>query len=243
MRVLVLRFDAPLVSFGAPAVDQNGVVQRFPSLSMLTGLLGNALGWDHRDHGALAALQERLRFAARLDRAGEPLVDYQTVFLGADWMVPEKTAWTTHGAIARRAGANDLGTHQRWRHYRADSLTTVVIGLFDGSPSTDELAHALRQPMRPLFIGRKPCLPASRILVRVVEAASLIEALAAEPRTKRSDPGPLAATWWHDEPADGAHGESVEVPVSDERDWRNRVHVGRRLMRIGRVNPAETTHA
>ena len=41
---LLLRLDAPLMSFGAPMVDSNGVIQEFPALSMLTGLLGNALG-------------------------------------------------------------------------------------------------------------------------------------------------------------------------------------------------------
>jgi len=82
MRAIVLRFDAPLVSFGAPAVDQNGVVQPFPALSMLTGLIANALGWEHRESDKLDALQERLRYAARTDRRGEALLDYQTVDLG-----------------------------------------------------------------------------------------------------------------------------------------------------------------
>ena len=35
MRALALRFDAPLVSFGAPAVDQNGFVQLFPGQPVL----------------------------------------------------------------------------------------------------------------------------------------------------------------------------------------------------------------
>ena len=40
VRVLLLRLDAPLVSFGGPMVDHRGVVQRMPALSMITGLLG-----------------------------------------------------------------------------------------------------------------------------------------------------------------------------------------------------------
>ena len=99
MKVLLLRFDAPLVSFGAPMVDHNGIVQSFPALSMLAGLLGNALGWDHRDAVKLAVLQERIRYAARIDRRGEPLVDYQTVDLGQQWMLPRRAGWTRNGCF------------------------------------------------------------------------------------------------------------------------------------------------
>jgi CRISPR system Cascade subunit CasD len=244
VRVLVLRFDAPLVAFGAPAVDHNGVVQLFPALSMLTGLLANALGWHHRNSAKLDALQERLRYAARIDRRGEALVDYQTVDLGADWMDPDQAGWTTHGRIAARGGANSKETHQRWRHYRADSLHTVALTLDDdGDPSLDALASALREPARPLFIGRKCCLPAAPLLVGVYEAEALVELLATLPRPPRADVGRLPATWWDGDDASRAGGASRVVAVTDERDWCSRVHVGRRLMREGHVDPPEPAHA
>lgn len=244
MRVLLLRFDAPLVSFGAPAVDQNGVVQSFPALSMLTGLIANALGWDHRDNVKLEDLQERLRYAARTDRRGEALRDYQTVDLGTDWMLPEKAGWTTRGRIAERRGASGQATHQRYRHYRADSVHSVAVAVVgDAFPSLDDMAAALREPARPLFIGRKCCLPAGPMLVGVIEADSLVGALASTPRVKRADQGLLPAAWWDGDDASRAAGDSRVVPVTDERDWRNRVHVGRRLMREGHVDPPEPGHA
>lgn len=244
MKILVLRFDAPLVSFGAPAVDQNGVVQAFPALSMLTGLIANALGWDHRDAEKLEDIQERLRYAARIDRRGEALVDYQTVDLGMEWMLAENAGWTTRGHIAERAGASGEATHQRYRHYRADSLHTVALTLLgDGPPSPDDVAASLREPVRPLFIGRKCCLPAAPLLLDVVEAVSLVGVLASTPRARRGDDGLLPASWWDGDEEGGSHGDSHVVPVSDERDWRNRVHVGRRLMREGQVDPPEATLA
>jgi len=244
MKALIMRFDAPLVSFGAPAVDQNGVVQPYPALSMLTGLLANALGWHHRDADRLDALQERLRYAARIDRRGEALLDYQTVDLGMDWMLAEKAGWTTRGRIALRAGASGETTHQRYPHYRADSVHTVALTIVgDEPPSLDELAAALREPARPLFIGRKCCLPAGPLLLGVMEASSLVGALATTPRARRADAGPLPASWWDGEDANEAIGDSRVVPVTDERDWRNRVHVGRRLMREGHVDPPEAPHA
>ena len=244
MRVLVLRFDAPLVSFGAPAIDQNGVVQSFPAVSMLTGLIANALGWDHRDVDKLEHLQERVRHAARIDRRGEALLDYQTVDLGQDWMLAEKAGWTTRGRIANRGGASGEGTHQRYQHYRADSVHTIALTLVgDEAPSPDDVAAALQEPERPLFIGRKCCLPAAPILFDVIDAASLVAVLASLPRARRGDPGPLPASWWDGDDATESDGESRVVPVTDERDWRNRVHVGRRLMREGHVSPPEANLA
>lgn len=244
MRALVLRFDAPLVSFGGPMVDQNGVVQTFPGLSMLTGLIANALGWDRRDHERLARLQDRVRFAARVDRRGEALVDYQTVDLGMEWMRPEAAGWTTRGRVAERGGASGEGTHQRYRHYRADSAHTVVLALEgEDAPSLDELAAALRGPARPLFIGRKCCLPAGPLLLDVLEADGLLAVLAAVPRARGADHGLLPATWWDGDDSSAAAGESRVVAVTDEREWRSGVHVGRRLMREGHVNPPEAHHA
>jgi CRISPR system Cascade subunit CasD len=243
MRLLMLRLDAPLISFGAPMIDHHGVVQTFPALSMLTGLLANALGWDHRDVSRLTTLQDRIRYAARVDRRGEALIDYQTVDLGKDWMIPERAGWTTRGSIATRTGANSDGTHQRYRHYRADSVHTVALAL-DGEepPMLLDLQAALREPARPLFLGRKCCLPAAQLVMGIIDAPSLVAALAATPRAERADKGPLYATWWDGDDATQCVGASHVAPVTDERDWRNRIHTGRRLMREGRVNPPQARH-
>lgn len=241
MKVLLLRFDAPLVSFGGPAIDHNGVVQTFPALSMLTGIIANALGWDHRQFDDLDKLQDRLRFAARIDRRGEAFIDYQTVDLGKDWMLSKKAGWTTHGKIASR---NDTGTHQRWRHYRADSVHTIAVSLEgSGPPTLDAIATALREPARPLFIGRKCCLPATPLLLGLVDAPSLLAALATTPRAVRADSGQLLASWWDGDDASVAIGESNLVSTTDERDWRNQIHVGRHLIRVGHIDPPEAAHA
>ena len=54
MEHLILRLEAPLMAFGGETIDNLGVVRRFPSASMLTGLLANALGWLMRDVGCAA---------------------------------------------------------------------------------------------------------------------------------------------------------------------------------------------
>jgi len=227
-----------LVSFGAPMIDQNGVVQSFPTLSMLVGMLANALGWDRRDGARIEALQRRVRYAARIDRQGQILIDYQTVDLSADWLTPEKAGWTTLGQIARRRGASGEATHQRFRHYRADSVHSVALALTDETePTLTVIERALREPARPLFIGRKCCLPAAPIVRGVVETPSLVAALASAPRVERSDEGPLRATWWDGDEDQDAVGPFHVVTVTDERNWQSQIHTGRRVMREGRVNP------
>lgn len=244
MKVLILRFDAPLISFGAPMIDQRGVVQAFPALSMLVGLIGNALGWDHRGAAKLEALQDRIRYAARVDRSGEAVIDYQTVDLGQPWMDPKKAGWTTQGQIAERHGASGDTTHIRHRHYRADSLVTAAVALADeAQPTIDQIAGALQYPARPLFLGRKCCLPASPIFRQIVDAPSLMAALSTVPRdAQRSENGPLRAWWWEGDDATGAARTSHLIAVTDERAWADQVHVGRRFMREGLVDPPAGSH-
>jgi CRISPR system Cascade subunit CasD len=231
MDVLLLRFDAPLMSFGAVVVDQNHPIWRFPGAAMLTGLLGNALGWDHRDADRLHALQDRLRFAARWDAEPERLPDYQTVDLGQDFLTD--TGWTTRGHREdRKGGSAGTGTHIRYRDHWANGVATVALALDgDGEPNLDALEQALRFPARPLFLGRKPCLPAGPLLLGRREAEGVRAALAAEPLADigpRRRPERIPALWPLDE-GPGPHAEERY----DLRDWRNNIHRGSRRYAVG----------
>lgn len=243
---LVLRLDAPLMSFGGVAVDQLGVTEPAPTLSMLSGLAGNALGYDHREADRLQRLQERLRYAVRRDLPGEPLVDFQTVDLGQDFL---REGWTTRGRPASRAGGSaKTGTHIRYRHYWADAVFTVVLDLdpADEAPDLDALAAALARPQRPLFLGRKPCLPSAPLLSGRIAARSLRAALAAVPLHPRvtADADGFEA-WWPRQDGEPAADASAgrAIPVSDLRDWRNQVHTGRRFVWHGRIPREEVPGA
>jgi CRISPR system Cascade subunit CasD len=243
--VLIVRLDAPLLSFGGVAVDNRRPTQEFPSLSLVTGLLGNALGYDHRDPRSLQRLQERVQYAARRDRPGQRLSDFHTVDLGQDHLVA--TGWTTRGEPELRGGASSDTTHIRVREYWADSVYTLALTLqpADEPPDLSRIERALREPERPLFVGRKCCLPAAPLLVRRCTAATLRGALEAEPRIARarwSDPqgAPEALAAWV--PGDeSARGSEREIAVTDERDWENQIVVGRRVVLHTTVNPPEAT--
>ena len=171
--------------------------------------------------------------AARWDVEPLPFVDYHTVDLGQEHLVD--TGWTTRGKAEKRAGGSaKKETHQRWRHYLANGIATVALTLIDISqpPSLDELEFALRRPARPLFLGRKTCLPAAPILLKRYQAENLREALC---RIPMADPGPGRHTparipaCWPPEEGSGAY----EDDVYDLRDWRNNLHRGSRRLMFG----------
>lgn len=254
MDIVLLRFDAPLMSFGGVMVDQHGPTERFPGLSLLAGLFGNALGYSHGDTEALEALQTRLEYAARWDVPPDPLLDYHTVSLGPAkdveperWYKMREPGWTTHGVPEHRGGGDEAkyGTHIRYRHYWANGVMTLAVTLLDsGAPGVTDLAEAMERPARPLFIGRKTCLPAAPLLLGRTEAADVLDALRRAPLAERP-PRRNARAGWRGEAEGAAQGNTAReacwparlgegprksraIAIYDRRDWRNQIHTGRR---------------
>lgn len=221
---LLLRLDAPLMSFGGVLDESSNPTDRFPGRSLLTGLLANALGMDHREVAALQSLQPRLRHAARWDAEPEQVVDYHTVDFSQEMF--QGTGWTTRGIREdRKGGEASDGTHQRFRHYWANGVCTVAISLTEpGDPSLDALEKALRSPARPLFIGRKTCLPGAPLWLCRRQAPDLRTALQLEPLADigpRRRPPRIPALW----PLEEGHGIQV-ARIADQRDWNNNLHRG-----------------
>ena len=157
-RGLVLRLEAPLLAFGGVAVDQVGVTRDFPAASMLTGLLANALGYRRTEWRKHQMLQDSLVFAARRER--ETVFGLLTDTQNAQLAKNDK-GWTTWGTPEGRDGASYGAPHRRRRDYHADACVVVTLRVApaDTAPDLETLAAALDRPARPLFIGRKPCLP------------------------------------------------------------------------------------
>lgn len=236
-RHLVLRLASPLIAFGGEAIDNLGVIRDFPALSMLTGLIANALGWDRSEAERHNRLQQRLRMGCVLAPGAQRVQDFQTAQLGKD-----DKAWTTWGVPEERAGGAGTyaGPHLRYRDYHADLCAWVALALHPAAeaPTLDDIATALDQPARPLFIGRKPCLPAGRLIAGWQIASDLRSALQAIVTEKSAMP----ATGWR---AQWPDGEGVQpgdrlLDVCDERNWDSGVHGGWRPVRQGLLHPAET---
>lgn len=225
---LLLRLEGPLMSFGGTAVDHRRPVQAWPAVSMLTGLLANALGWRAGDAAALDGLQARLRWAARIDRPGEPLNDFQTAQLSQS-----DKAWTTRGVVEERGGGPEAykSPHLRSRDYRADASVLVALCLHpaQGAPSLQDLAHALDEPARPLFLGRKGCPPGTRIQAGWVDAEDAVCALRVAPTGQDGVSPTQAAIYFSAGAAPLGPGLRTHH-TSDERRFALDVHAGRQLV-------------
>lgn len=219
-RHLLLRLEAPLMAFGGETIDNLGVIRDFPAQSMFTGLIANALGWRREDAEEHDRLQARLIFGARLDRTGLRVTDFQTAELRKD-----DCGWTSNGQPEGRAGGDGTykGQHLRYRDFHADAAVLVALRLepAEEAPTLDMVADALRRPARPLFLGRKPCLPTSPLFAGWCDAPDLLTALQkAAPLAPNTRPRVL----W---PAgEGELRGSRQVDVCDERNWISGVHGG-----------------
>lgn len=231
-RWLHLLLEAPLMAFGGVRIDQFNPTRDFPAASMLTGLIGNALGWHRADWQAHQALQDRLLFAVRREQepAAGLLVDMQNAKL-------EKTdqGWTTWGEREDRGGDSYGAPHRRERHYHMDASLRIVFRLEPAEvhPDLDAIKAALECPARPLFIGRKPCLPTGRLLQGWITAPDAHAALQAAAPVDR----PLRALWPAGSgPSDGDLVDRV-VELADIRNWRTGLHAGSRVVVEGRLMP------
>jgi CRISPR system Cascade subunit CasD len=231
---LLLRLEGPLQAWGDVALDPRRPTLPFPSRSALAGLLANALGWRYRDAEQITALQDALRYAVREDRQPQMLVDYQT----ADLDDPRKDpGWTSWGKEDRGSGTQIL-----WKHYLADGCFRVTLTLTGASPITlpelSELATALRQPARPLFLGRKSCPPACPLLEQEgVQASDPYEALRQIPALDHHlRRGSEYLRCWYEASGDPA-GPTIEV--WDRRDFRSNRFVGTRRVVQGSIAVAD----
>jgi CRISPR system Cascade subunit CasD len=145
--------------------------------------------------------------------------------------------------VEGREGASSDTTHIRTRWYRADAQVLVALALepAETAPDLAALSAALDHPARPLFIGRKPCLPTAPLrLGDIATAATPEDALRAAlerlPPSRERDAAPrmeVDSRLLADPPADAETDRLV-----DRRDWRNQMHTGTRLVHRFRLGAA-----
>lgn len=245
-RHLLLRLDAPLMSFGGDTVDNFGVVRDHPAQSMITGLIGNALGYERYESAALAKLQQRLVMGSLRLQEGKRIQDFQTAQLdGGD------RGWTTSGRFEGRRGGADTykSPHIRYRDADANAVVLVVLRLENTAeaPTLDDIKAAFDRPERPLFIGRKPFLPSTPLAVGWISAPNIATALELAITQITADNPPAAGNAPIDPKAvgltltvpsfraqwpanEGERGNQRAQQLTDERDWIAGVHTGRRAV-------------
>ncbi len=241
---LVIRLSAPLMSFGSVRIDRFGPTSRLPHVSMITGLLANALGHSYpREAQKLDALQSRLSMTAltteRAHRA-PTLTDLQTA--GAP---KSRDLWSPSGeseTITTALSGPGAPPYLRVREYLEDAEVLIAISLSpeDPAPRINRLAAALRRPARTLFIGRKSCVPQTPIFV-AIERAPDGPAAALRHRRLIAEPGePLVLA------SSGAElpkvpGSALESAETSERNWEaGGLHGGEMQALTFTIRPEQT---
>ena len=222
------------MAFGSVAIDHVGPVRDFPSASMLTGLIGNALGWHWSDGTLLQSLQDRLIFATWWKQDGSLLTDTQNVQLAKN-----DKGWTTLGTPEGRYGASYGSPHRRLRDYHSDLSVGIVLRLeaTDDALKLDDLSNAIDKPVRPLFFGRKSCLPSAPILkasnARWVAGETAFEAICAVLGNSEAH----HVLWPVGEGPETGDNVDRIIDLEDVRNWISGLHCGSRRMVVGRVIP------
>ena len=241
-RHLLLNLESPLMSFGGVAVDNFKSTRRFPGASTLTGLLANALGWRRIERERHQRLQDRLLYAARVEREigdGLPLRDFQTGKIAAT-----DKGWTTWGKVeGRKGGAASYNSPTLlYNEYLPDARVVAALRLRrpDESPTLDDLQAALIEPARVLFIGRKPCIPSSPLFAGFARGDTALDALINAPLVESPVPIGQVSVQWSDDETEREDAYDLnrlspvsELMVSDKRNWLSGLHGGERLVYEG----------
>ena len=159
MKLLILRLEGALQSWGERSHWDHRDTAAFPSKSGVVGLLGCAMGLERGD-ARLAELADTLAFAVRADRRGTVMTDYHTV-------------QSRRGKFLNTQGKPRGDTIVTPREYLEDACFTAFL-----SGPEDVLlacADALRSPVWVPCLGRRSCPPTRPLLPCLTDAYDSLE--------------------------------------------------------------------
>lgn len=159
MTTLLLRCVGPMQSWGTRSRFQERDTEREPGKSAVIGLLCAALG---RDRGQPLDDLNALRFGVRVDREGVLECDYHTALQ------------------VIKADLSSADTQISNRYYLADAA--FLVGLEGDTALLARLHAALKDPVWPLYLGRKSFVPGEPVyLPDGLKEQPLLEALGQYP--------------------------------------------------------------
>lgn len=170
---LFLRLAGPMQSWGTSSRHQLRRTDAYPSKSGVFGLLLCAQGVRREDSSNALEALARLLMGVRVDRPGSLGWDYHTAgakigIRRADGEGAKKTAKT-----------GELETLLSRREYLYDA--SFLVALRGDSDTVSRYAGHLQNPVWPVFLGRKCCVPSEPVFVGTGHFPDLTEALSSVP--------------------------------------------------------------
>lgn len=216
MKLLILRLEGVLQSWGEHSKWDERDSGLMPTKSGVLGMISSALGYPRGDR-RIEELSVKLHMAVRADRPGTPAVDFQTV---------QGMPYIFNAEGKKRSGAAD--TIISTRCYLYDASFLVI--LYGDADALERCAAALRDPVWAPFLGRKSCVPSLPLIPDITEEYdSVKDALEKYKRSVRSSGKLLVQT------EDGG-GRAVRMDQITDAASR---HFTRRYVTNGSVMPLE----
>ena len=185
---LYLRLAGPMQSWGTSSRLQLRRTDAHPSKSGVLGLLLCAKGIRREDSSRELEPLASFVMGVRVDRAGVLGWDYHTAGAGIGIRKAE-------GGIKRTSSTGEYETLISRRQYLCDA--SFLVALQGAAELVTSYARALEDPIWPVFLGRKSCVPAEPVLAGTANHRTVTESLAAvtwRPRVRAELPRDRSAT-------------------------------------------------
>ena len=185
---LFLRLAGPMQSWGTSSRFQLRRTDDYPSKSGVLGLLLCAMGVRREDSPRELLPLVALRMGVRVDRGGVIGWDYHTA--GAKIGIR-----SADGKIKRTASTGEFETLLSRRQYLYDA--SFLVALQGPKETIAACAIALDNPVWPVFLGRKCCVPGEQVLLGTGSFDALNDALSYvpwQPRINAIDRNDRSAT-------------------------------------------------
>ena len=167
MNYLLLWLEGPLQAWGHDSKFGLRDTLDFPTKSGVLGLILASMGKGGEQSELLDALSSCKHYVYSFCQDGISslqLIDYQVVGSGYDetdeleqLMIPRKR----DGNFSKDGKGRVAGSKLTYRHYIQDGKFAVIAEI--PSDIADEVAYSLQNPVWPLFLGRRTCIPTKPI--------------------------------------------------------------------------------
>lgn len=174
VRYMLLWLEGPLQAWGHDSKFSYRDTLDFPTKSGILGMLLSAMGRGGKQEELLAklsSLEHRAYSYSKGKVKQSRVMDYHVVGNGYDkndkwerWMIPRRR----DGAIP-----NTGGSKLTYRYYIQDGIFAVIAGI--PADLSYEAESSFRNPVWPVFLGRRTCVPSAPVFRGVYDSVDEAE--------------------------------------------------------------------
>ena len=184
-RWMLLWFESPLQSWGADSKFSRRDTLEFPTKSGVLGLVLCAMGASGEQKDLLARFSNLKQTVLSFQYDRDSLLhDFQMIGSGYD----SKNKWQKNFIPKKADGdvpTNSDGTKLTHRYYLQNAVFAVLLEV--PADLTETIANALQNPVYPIYLGRRCCVPTDFVYQGEFASENEAEQAAKEYAAKKSE--------------------------------------------------------